>query len=329
MATQQQQPQTQAVAQKQARPVDMLKTMINADSVQQQFRNALGNHKDAFVASLIDLYTGDKQLQTCKPQAVIAEALRAATMNLPLNKALGQAYIIVFNNKGENGEKVPTPSFIIGYKGLMQLAQRTGQYQNINADVVYEGELRKTDKLTGTIDFGGERQSDKIVGYFAYFKLLNGFEKTLYMTVDDMAKYAKRFSPSLKFNQKVTPATLIKLANEEPKAGVVGWLGDFTAMAKKTVLRRLLSQYGYLSIEMQQAIANDNEGDTALADRDDTIEDRGNVQVIETEEANYEEVDKETGEVKQPQPEAPAAPEGSAQQDGTLFNNGGEEGPGY
>ena len=100
-------------------------------------------------------------------------------------------------------------------------------------------------------------------------------------------------------------------------------------MAKKTVLRRLLSQYGYLSIEMQQAIANDNEGDTALADRDDTIEDRGNAQVIETEEANYEEVDKETGEVKQPQPEAPAAPEGSAQQDGTLFNNGGEEGPGY
>ena len=128
---------------------------------------------------------------------------------------------------------------------------------------------------------------------------------------------------------KVTPATLIKLANEEPKAGVVGWQGDFTAMAKKTVLRRLLSQYGYLSIEMQQAIANDNEGDTALSERDDTIEGRGNSQVIETEEANYEEVDKETGEIKQPQPEAPAAPEGSTQQDGTLFNNGGEEGPGY
>ena len=143
MAAPQQQPQTQAVAQKQARPVDMLKTMINADSVQQQFRNALGNHKDAFVASLIDLYTGDKQLQTCKPQAVIAEALRAATMNLPLNKALGQAYIIVFNNKGENGEKVPTPSFIIGYKGLMQLAQRTGQYQSLHL-----GGLPPSNKVT-------------------------------------------------------------------------------------------------------------------------------------------------------------------------------------
>lgn len=98
---------TQAVAK---RPVDALKTMCGAASVQEQFKNALGEHKDAFVASLIDLYTGDKQLQACEPKLVVAEALRAATMRLPLNKALGFAYIVTFKNKG-----VPTPTFIPGW----------------------------------------------------------------------------------------------------------------------------------------------------------------------------------------------------------------------
>lgn len=87
----------QAIA-KQDRPVDLLKATINAPSIQEQFKNALGEHKDTFVASLIDLYTGDKSLQTCKPSAIIIEALRAATLRLPLNKALGFAYIVVYNN---------------------------------------------------------------------------------------------------------------------------------------------------------------------------------------------------------------------------------------
>lgn len=142
----------QAIA-KQDRPVDLLKATINAPSVQEQFKNALGEHKDTFVASLIDLYTGDRSLQTCKPSVVIAEALRAATLRLPLNKALGFAYIVVYNNSVKQADgswvKVPTPTFIPGYKGYIQLAMRTGQYRTINADVVYEGEVRKVNKLTG------------------------------------------------------------------------------------------------------------------------------------------------------------------------------------
>ena len=137
------------------------------------------------MASLIDLYTGDKQLQTCNAKAVVSEALRAATMRLPLNKALGFAYIIVFNNSVRNPDgsfsKVPTPTFVPGYKGYIQLAMRTGQYRTINADFVYEGELRKVDKLKGEVAFDGEKKSDKIVGYFCYFELLNGFSKTLYV----------------------------------------------------------------------------------------------------------------------------------------------------
>ena len=272
--------------------------VLKADSVQQQFRNALGEHKDIFVSSLIDLYNGDKSLQACNTNALVCEALRAATLRLPLNKALGFAYIVVYNNnvKDERGmwHKVPTPTFIPGYKGYIQLAMRTGQYKTINADLVYEGELRKVNKLTGEIVFDGERKSDKIVGYFCYFELINGFSKTLYMSVEDMAAYAKRYSPSI--SRDATVDSLVKLAQENKPSQKVGWMGNFNDMAIKTVVRRLLSKYGYLSVEMQGAIATDTEG-TEYADRNDAISDNANKAVI-PENATYEEVDTATGEIK-------------------------------
>jgi recombination protein RecT len=138
---------------------------------------------------------------------------------------------------------------------------RTGQYRNINADVVYEGELRQTDKLTGAIDLKGEKKSEKVVGYFAHFELTNGFAKTLYMTVEEMANYALKFSPSFKTKEVPKVDDLIDMAQSQsqngPIQGQVGWKGDFNAMAQKTVLRRLLSKYGFLSIEMMNALADD------------------------------------------------------------------------
>lgn len=304
----------QAIA-KQDRPVDLLKATINAPSIQEQFKNALGEHKDTFVASLIDLYTGDKSLQTCKPSAIIIEALRAATLRLPLNKALGFAYIVVYNNSvkvtneqtgREEWIKVPTPTFIPGYKGYIQLAMRTGQYRTINADVVYEGEVRKVNKLTGEIAFDGEKTSDKIIGYFCYFELLNGFSKTLYVTVEDMAAYAKRYSPSVK--KETTVAQLIAKANDGIIGKKVGWEGNFNDMAIKTVVRRLLSKYGYLSVEMQNAIARDAE-DEAMSNRNETLG-SANAQAVDLAAAEYEEVDTETGEIKGGGEEQPApAPE--------------------
>lgn len=288
------------------RPIDMLKSIVSAPSVQDQFKNALGEHKDAFVASLIDLYTGDKQLQTCDAKAIVMEALRAATLRLPLNKALGFAYIIVFNNKVKNPDnswsKVPTPTFVPGYKGYIQLAMRTGQYKTINADFVYEGEMRKVNKLTGEVDFEGERKSDKIVGYFCYFKLLNGFDKTLYMSVEDMAKYALRYSPSFKGRDKPTVEALVQSAQSDVASSQVGWQGNFNDMALKTVIRRLLSKCGYLSIEMQEAVVKDNDG--AVENRDETIAEHGNSKTIIAEAVEYEHIDTETGEITQGQ--APA-----------------------
>lgn len=286
------------LATKQDRPIDVLKSVINAPSVQSQFGNALGEHKDAFVASLIDLYTGDKSLQACQPSLIVAEALRAATLRLPLNKALGFSYIIVFNNNVKNPDgtwtKVPTPTFIPGYKGYIQLAMRTGQYKTINADFVYEGELRKVNKLTGEIAFDGEKKSDKIVGYFCYFELLNGFSKTLYVSVEDMANYALRYSPSFKGKNKPQVEDLIKAAQTNQTSTKVGWEGNFNDMGLKTVVRRLLSKYGYLSVEMQDAISKDNTDTPQQQVITIQAEERKPIMLDETQ---YEKVDTETGEI--------------------------------
>jgi recombination protein RecT len=273
--------------------VDVLKNMLNAPSVMEQFNNALAKSAPTFVASVIDLYNGDTNLQQCEPKAVVMEALKAAVLKLPINKALGYAFIIPFNNsvKDEKGNwvKKMVPTFQMGYKGYIQLAMRTGQYRTINADVVYEGELRKANKLTGEIAFDGEKKSDKVVGYFCYFELLNGFSKTLYMTVEQMAEHAKRYSKGLK--KETTVESLINLSNlpVAPDSKTVGWMGNFHGMAVKTVIRNLLGKYGYLSVEMQQAIVNDTEGDTA-ENRDSLVHENGNSQVFDATDVQYEEV---------------------------------------
>ena len=133
-------------------PVQRLKTALSAESVQEQFRNALQDSAPLFVASLIDIYASDRNLQECEPAAVIMEALNAATLRLPINKNLGFAYIVPYRSKGKT-----EPQMQIGYKGLIQLAMRTGEYRYLNADVVYEGELKSYDKLTGHMDINGER----------------------------------------------------------------------------------------------------------------------------------------------------------------------------
>ncbi len=274
------------------KPIDLFKLTIKASDVQKSFQEVLGDRKEAFTSSLIDLATDDKSLQSCNPSLVAKEALRAATMDLPLNKALGYAYIVVFrkcvkikNADGtERTEYVPTPTFMLGYKGYIQLAIRSKQYKTINEGVVYEGELVQEDKMTGRIDLSGKRKSNKVIGYFAYIELNSGFSKTLYMSVEDMAKYAKRFSKSV--NSKTTVAQLEVLANKQTTG--LGWEGDFNSMGRKTVLRRLLSKYGYLSLDMQRAIAADEASDESS--RDEMIAAGANSQNISTETVSYQDV---------------------------------------
>lgn len=239
---------------------------INSSYVQNQLKQVLGKNAGTFATSLVEVFTNDTQLQKCDQKKVIQEAIKAATLKLPLNKQLGYAYILVFNNWDKASRKsVPTPQIVLGYRGYIQLAMRTGQYKNINADVVYEGEMVGRDKLSGVIDLSGDKISEKVVGYFAHFETVNGFSKTLFMSLGEMAGYALKFSPSFKRNAEKNPLptvdALCDMANDQavngPQQGKVGWEGDFNSMAIKTVLRRLLSKYGYLSIEMMSALAED------------------------------------------------------------------------
>lgn len=212
---------------------EKLKTVMASDSVQEQFKNALKDNAGPFIASVIDLYNSDTYLQNCDPHQVVMEALKAATLKLPINKNLGFAYVVPYKKNG-----VPIPQMQIGYKGYVQLAMRTGQYKYINTDVVFEGEFKGRDKLSGRLDFSGDKKSDKIIGYVAYIETLNGFSKALYMTVDDVKRHAQRYSKSYQNGNEI-------------------WKNEFDAMAKKTVLRNLLTHYGFLSVEMTSAFTSD------------------------------------------------------------------------
>jgi len=220
-----------------ARPIDRLKTILYAESVQEQFKAVLAENAGAFVASIIDLYNTDKYLQACDPKAVVMEALKAASLKLPINKQLGFAWIVPYRDS-KSGAYIPV--FQLGYRGYIQLCMRTGAYRYINADVVYEGEFVKQDKLTGEVELDPDKKtSDKKVGYFAFLETLNGFRKCLYMSVEDVTKHAQRYSKS--YNNKSSP-----------------WATDFDAMALKTCLRLLLSKYGIMSVEMQRAFIDDS-----------------------------------------------------------------------
>lgn len=225
---------TTEIEKRQPSPVDRLKTVIASQSVQQQFQNALSDNAPLFVASLIDLYASDSYLQQCEPSAVIMEALKAATLKLPINKNLGFAYIVPYKNKG--GKQIP--NFQVGYKGYIQLAMRTGQYRFLNAGALYEGHTVDRDLLTGEVKIYGKQTSDKVIAYFAYMQLLNGFSKALCWTKDEVIEHAKRFSKS--YSHTSSP-----------------WKTDFDAMAIKTMIRNLLSRYGVMSVEMLTGLSSD------------------------------------------------------------------------
>lgn len=284
--------------------ITAFKKMVDGNYVQQQLKNVLKENSGTFATSLMEVYTNDKQLQSCEPKMVIQEAIKAASLKLPLNKQLGYGYILVFNNWDKNLRKaVPTPTFVPGYRGFIQLAMRTGQYKNINADVVFEGELQGKDKLSGAIDLSGEKTSDRVVGYFAHFELLNGFSKTFYMSIEQMANFALTYAPVFKgMKDKPNVDNLIDLANEQIKNGPVqgqtGWKANFNAMAQKTVLRNLLSKYGFLSIEMMNAISMDEKQDYDSAEEIRDEDNAAQKQVIEAAEIMEEatEVKEESAE---------------------------------
>lgn len=262
------QPSQKAVA------VKNFQAVMNNSYYQSLLQSSLKENKGAFCTSLMEIFSSDEKLLQCQPNDLMAEALKAASLRLPLNKQLGQAYLLPFKIKG-----VTKPTLVIGTKGYLQLAMRTGKYETINADVVYEGEFNHYDKVTGKLDLSGAQISNTPIGYFAYFKKKDGLTKLLYMTLDEVCRYAKQYSPTIKFNEKVDAEKLKEIALKQAANGSgdgVGWQSNFESMAIKTVLRRLLSKWGELSIESND-ITNLDEAPSAIVQRDEEFAEAKNV----------------------------------------------------
>lgn len=273
--------------------VKNFQAVMNNSYYQTLLENTMKENKGAFTTSLMELFTSDPQFMLCDPNALMSEAVKAAGLRLPINKQLGQAYIIVFKNKDKvTGQLVPTPTLVIGTRGYVNLALRTNKYTNINKGTIYEGEFKGFDKITGALDVSGTKTSDVPVGYFAYFKETSGFEKIMYMSLDDVCKFAKTFSPTVKFNNKITWQGLKEVAIKQSvngEGGGLGWYAGFQDMAEKTVLRQLLTKWGELSVDAEQII-NADEKPTALQQRDAEFAEAKEVITV----------DAETGEIKQP-----------------------------
>lgn len=222
-----------------------VKGLMDSPAVKKRFEEVLCERAPQYMSSIVNLVNSDTNLKKCEPMSVIASCMVAATMDLPVDKNLGYAWVVPYGTKAQ---------FQMGYKGYIQLALRTGQYKAINVVEIREGELINWNPLSEEVDIDfTQRKSDKVIGYAGYFKLLNGFEKTVYWSKEEVEAHAKKFSKTYSF-----------------KNGV--WQTDFDSMAKKTVLRNLLSKWGILSIEMQKAYSADNNSvkDTIL--KEDNVE---------------------------------------------------------
>lgn len=193
----------------------------------------LGDRAPQFVTSLIQI-SQTWQLAKCEPNSIIAAGMTAAALDLPINPNLGFAYIVPYGDRA---------TFQIGYKGFVQLAVRSGQYKRLNVVEVYDGELLKYDRVKGdvVIDETKRVKDAQVIGYVAYFELTNGAEHAEYWSKDTVEKHANRFSQAYKAKKLDSP-----------------WFTNFDAMGKKTVLKSLLSHWGPLSVQMQQAVIEDH-----------------------------------------------------------------------
>lgn len=234
------------------------KSLFGQQNVKAKFEELLGKKAQGFITSVLQIVASNSLLAKAEPHSIFHAAATAATLDLPINQNLGFAYIIPYNSK--DGCKA---QFQIGYKGFIQLAQRSGQFHRISATPIFAGQLKSENPLTGyEFDFSVKASGDPI-GYASYFRLLNGFEATLYMTVEQVKQHGIKYSKS--FNSGV-------------------WKTDFNAMATKTVIKLLLSRFAPLSIEMQKAIIADQAVINDVNAENVTYVDAGEVEIDKEEE---------------------------------------------
>lgn len=218
------------------------KDFFHSPAVKERFAEVLKGKETGFITSLLSLVGSNRNLSLAKPESIYAAAMKAAVLDLPIEPSLGYAYVVPYAGEAQ---------FQLGYKGLIQLAQRSGKYKSINSGIVYKGQLISYNPLFEELEVDFTQPADEVVGYFAAFKLLNGFEKLTFWTKEQAEAHGKRFSKSYSTGP---------------------WKSDFDAMAQKTLLKQIISKYGPLSVEMQDAITSDNENETVEAPKDVTAD---------------------------------------------------------
>lgn len=259
-----------------------LQSLMGSGAVIKKLNDVLGSEKkaSAFISSVISVANGNTALRNANPMTILGSAMVAATLDLPVVPTLGMAYIVPYKGQAQ---------FQLGYKGLIELAERSGQFKNIIDEVVYEGQLVKKNKFTGEYEFDEDaKKSDKVIGYMARMDLINGFSKTIFWTKEEVEAHANKFSQA--FRSGYTSP----------------WKSDFDAMARKTVLKALFSKYAPKSIAIQQAIKFDQ----AVVKADNLDGEDINIDAFETEYVDCEQTQEPTAEEVDPSK--------------GLFGNGGE-----
>ena len=263
----------------------------------------VGKNSVSFCTSLLQIVNSNSLLSKAEPMSILNAACMAATLNLPINNTLGFAYIVPYNNKKKiEGQDVwvTEAQFQLGYKGFIQLAQRTGQFKRLVSVPVYESQLISKNPITGyQFNWDIEPGTDELpIGYYAYFELLNGFTADLYMSSKQLEEHGKRYSQTF-------------------KKGFGVWKDNFEAMALKTVMKLLLSKQAPLSIEIQRSLEADqsvvkNVTDNEFEYPDNDLIDHQSDNLIQVDDQT---IDTDTGEVLQAAEDYPLNPDDAAEDD--------------
>lgn len=269
--------------------------VINSDKFQAMINNSIKDkeQKNRFVTSIVSAVSCNPALQGCAPHTILSGALLGESLNLSPSPQLGHYYLVPFKDKKND---CVNAQFILGYKGYIQLAERSGQYKDIDAFPVYEGEYKGRDKNTRKpifefIEDDEKRESLPVMGYYAYFELLNGFTKTLYWSRDKMISHADKYSPSFSKDAKSGKYPKVsfedylqhKYPSKDEWLYSSYWYKNFDEMAQKTMLKQLISKWGIISIDIQTAVEGDgaivNEsGDFIMVEEEDGYVSEENIQ---------------------------------------------------
>lgn len=256
--------------------------MLENTRTQEYLTNVLGEKKQTFVSNMVALVSSNKALSECDPSTIMFSCLKATALSLPLDPSLGLAWVLPYK---DNKNNTTVATFQLGAKAYIQLALRTAQYRKINVRDVREGEIVGEDFVSGEMQFkklGKDRSNAPIIGYVAMFELINGFSKQLYMSVEELDAHAKRFSQTYRKGYGLW-------SDKEMRP----------AMMEKTILKRLLSKYGVLSVEMEQAIKSDSavlgENDAVrYIDNEENAIDLNKAQAVAKKFADFQDVTDET-----------------------------------